>query len=109
MGKTGCKKMSKVEKAKQHSHRPSHGKQINKPIKGGSNSSAAKGKLAPDSKKPSSNGNGPSLSKKDRRNQSKVKLLFKKEQLNQAKDLFSSESGPARRIFCVPLTKNADP
>jgi pre-rRNA-processing protein TSR1 len=102
--------MSKKEDTKQFSHRASNGKQTHKPFKGKSNSSSSKrkGKLSIALKSLSHN-NESTLSKQERKNQTKVKQLVQKEQLTQIKDMFSSQNGPARRIFCVPLTKNADP
>ena len=97
-----------TQQAASHHHRSAL-KQTNKAFKGRSSGSAAhrKGKAATKAKKPVAA--IPSLSKTDRKNQAKMKQLTKREEVQEVKDLFKHPQGPSRMIFCIPLTKSANP
>lgn len=91
-------------------HHRSSLKQKNKPFKGTTKAKAAVSRGKIDHKTlVGSNSTGPStLSKADRKNQSKLKQLARKSELSDLRKLFNGPDGVARTVALIPLTPSAD-
>lgn len=94
-------------------HHRSSLKQSNKPFKGTTKakSAVARGKI--DQKTLVSSNSGinlmNSISKVDRKNQSKLKQLIRKSELSDLRKMFHGVDGVPRTVALIPLTPNANP
>lgn len=91
-------------------HHRSSLKQKNKPFKGTTKAKVAVSRGKIDQKTlVGSNSTGPStLSKADRKNQSKLKLLARKSELSDLRKIFNGADGVARTVALIPLTPSAN-
>lgn len=90
-------------------HHRSSLKQKNKPFKGTTKAKAAVSRGKIDHKTlVGFNTAGPSLSKADRKNQSKLKQLARKSALSDLRKIFTGPEGVARTVALIPLTPCAN-
>jgi pre-rRNA-processing protein TSR1 len=91
-------------------HHRSSLKQSNKPFKGTTKAKASVSRGKIDQKTlVASNSSGPStLSKADRKNQSKLKQLARKSELSELRKIFNGPDGVARTVALIPLTPSAN-
>ena len=94
-------------------HHRSSLKQSNKPFKGTTKAKSAVSRGKIDQKTLVSSNSGinlmNSISKVDRKNQSKLKQLFRKSELSDLRKMFQGVDGVPRTVALIPLTPNANP